>query len=248
MAVHQAAADGFERGAAAYERGRPTYPADAVDWMVATLRISQASIVVDLGAGTGKFTRLLVPSGATIIAVEPVEAMRAELRRLVRGVKVIDGHAEAMPFADESIDAVVAAQAFHWFATARALDEIYRVLRRAGGLGLIWNRRDLGDPLQAALDEIVRPHRGNAPAHEWDSWRAVLDADARFRPRGEHRFSLEQAVDQNGVVDRVTSTSFIARMDGASRAEIERRVRALVPSQGLAVLRYLTDVFVFERD
>jgi hypothetical protein len=112
---------------------------------------------------------------------------------------------------------------------------------------LIWNRRDLRDPLQAALDQIVHPHRGDAPAHERDSWRAVLDADSRFRLRGEGQFSLEQPTDQDGVVDRVVSTSFIASMDDVSRAGIERRVRALVPAGDLVILRYRTDVFVFER-
>lgn len=248
MTVHGAAADGFERGAAAYERGRPTYPKEAVEWMVASLGISDQSTVVDLGAGTGKFTRLLLHTGATIIAVEPVAGMRAQLQRLVEQVAVVDATAEAMPLADGSVDAVVAAQAFHWFATPRALDGIHRVLRRGGGLGLIWNRRDLRDPLQAALDQIVRPHRGDAPAHERDSWRAVLEADSRFRLRGERQFSLEQPAAQEAVVDRVVSTSFIAGLDDAARAEIERRVRALVPTGAAVVLRYLTDVFVFERD
>src|SRR5437764_6215788 len=144
MSVHKAAAEGFHRTADAYERGRPGYPEDAIAWMVAGLRISDRSTVVDLGAGTGKLTRLLLPTGARLIAIEPVAGMRNALRALLPQLEIVDAVAEAMPLADGSADAVVAGQAFHWFETALALEEIHRVLRPGGGLGLIWNRRDLG--------------------------------------------------------------------------------------------------------
>lgn len=245
MGIHHAAAEGFERGAAAYERGRPGYPRDAVDWMVAHLGIASGSTVVDLGAGTGKFTRLLQATGARLIAIEPVTAMREQLERAVPGIEVIEGTAESMALGDGSVDAVVAAQAFHWFATAKALDEIHRVLRPGGGLGLIWNRRDLRDPLQAALDAIVRPHRGEAPAHERDRWRDVVYGNRQFEPLAERQFSFEQPVDQEGAVDRVVSTSFIASMEDGARARIIAQVRGLVPANRTVVLRYLTDVFLF---
>src|SRR3989442_11822704 len=137
MSVHWRAAEGFERAAAAYERGRPGYPQAAIDWMVERLRITPGSTVVDLGAGTGKFSRMLHAAGARVIALEPVAAMRAELATAVPGVEVLDGTAEAIPCADASADAVTAAQAFHRFAGQAALSGIPRVLRPAGGLGLI---------------------------------------------------------------------------------------------------------------
>ncbi|HEY9289233.1 MAG TPA: class I SAM-dependent methyltransferase [Candidatus Dormibacteraeota bacterium] len=247
MTVNQAAAEGFERGADAYERGRPGYPEAGVRWMLEELHVSARSTVVDLGAGTGKLTRLLVPSGAQLIAIEPVPAMRRTFARMLPGVTVVDGTAESMPLAGGSVDAVMAAQAFHWFATRRAVDEIHRVLRPNGGLGLIWNRRDLHDPLQASLDAIVQPHRGAAPAHERDQWRQVIDGNPCFEPAGERQFQQAQPVDADGVVDRVLSTSFIASLREPARSRVIQQVRDVVRDHSELILRYVTDVFLFRR-
>lgn len=247
MSVNQAAAEGFERAADAYERGRPGYPEAAVRWMLEELGVSARSTVVDLGAGTGKLTRLLVPSGAHLIAIEPVPAMRRTFARVLPGVAVVDGTAESIALVSGSVDAVLAAQAFHWFATRRAVDEIHRVLRPGGGLGLIWNRRDLGDPLQALLDAIVQPHRGAAPAHERDQWRQVIDGNPRFRPAGERHFRQDQPVDAEGVVDRVLSTSFIASLGEPARSRVVDQVRQVVADHRELILRYVTDVFLFRR-
>ena len=102
--VHQAAASGFERGARDYEAGRPSYPDDAVDFIVRELSIGAGTRVVDLGAGTGKFTRLLVPTGADILAVEPVAGMRNVFAEVVPSVPIVDGTGEQLPVDDESVD------------------------------------------------------------------------------------------------------------------------------------------------
>jgi len=124
--VHEAAAIGFDKAADEYERARPSYPAEAVDFVVSTFGIGPGSIVLDLAAGTGKFTRLLVPTGASMIAVEPVEGMRRVLRDVLPAIDILDGTAESIPAADESVDLVVCAQAFHWFDGPAALAEIRR--------------------------------------------------------------------------------------------------------------------------
>ena len=115
--------------------------------------------MLDLAAGTGKLTRLLVPSGANVIAVEPVREMRAELERRVPAVAALAGTAEQIPLADGYVDAVTVGQAFHWFDADEALREIHRVLQPGGGVALVWNARDERNPLQAALSEIDRPAR-----------------------------------------------------------------------------------------
>ncbi len=246
MSVNRTAAEGFGRAAAAYERGRPGYPQAAIDWMVDQLGITPVSTVIDLGAGTGKFSRMMRSTGARVIAIEPVAAMRVELANAVPGVEVLDGTAEAIPCADGSADVVTAAQAFHWFNGAAALREIHRVLRRGGGLGLIWNRRDKRYPVQAAIDEIIRPYRGRAPSHERDQWREPMTVSALFDPAGERQFSHEQAVDVEGLVDRVLSISFIATLPDDERATVADQVRALV-DQTPITLPYLTDVYLFRR-
>ena len=247
MGVHRAAAEGFGRAAATYERGRPSYPEAAVDWLVTSLGIGQGTTVIDLGAGTGKFTRMLRPTGARIIAIEPVPAMRDELGRAVLGVEILDGCAEAIPCADGSADAITAAQAFHWFAGVPALTEMHRVLREGGGLGLIWNRRDQGDALQASLDAIIRRYRGRAPAHEANSWREVIQSSPLFQPAGERQFRYAQVVDPDGLVDRVLSISFIAMLGERDRAAVAEELRDLARGQALFALPYRTDVFLFRR-
>src|SRR5206468_5616642 len=121
------------------------------------LRIGARSTVLDLGAGTGKLTRAIVPRAARVIAVEPGPEMLAQLRRAVPESQALLGAAEAIPLSDDAVDAVVCGQSFHWFRTDEALREIRRVLRPNGGLGLIWNRRNPDDPLQNEVTKLLEP-------------------------------------------------------------------------------------------
>ena len=130
--INSAAAEDFQVGADTYERGRPDFPAEAVEFLVQTLNINQASHVLDLAAGTGKLTRRLAPTGAKLTAVEPVEGMRRKFSALLPGVEILEGTAEAIPLPSESLDVVVVAQAFHWFDGPRALAEIHRVPETRG--------------------------------------------------------------------------------------------------------------------
>ena len=133
----------FGAVAAAYAEHRPDYPADAVAWCVAPTGRPVAGLrVLDLGAGTGKLTALLAELGADVTAVEPDEAMLAELRRRLPSVRALHGPAEAIPLADGSVDAVLCAQSMHWFDMSRALPEIARVLVPGGALGAMWNSDD----------------------------------------------------------------------------------------------------------
>ena len=142
-AVHKAAQQGFEKEAQAYARGRPDYPAALSAWLAQALGLGPGREVADVGAGTGKFTALLATTGATVVGVEPVDAMRAKIDALqLPTVRAMAGTAQAIPLSAATLDAVVCAQAFHWFATRDALDEFHRVLRPGGKLGLVWNVRD----------------------------------------------------------------------------------------------------------
>ncbi len=243
MTIHRSA-HGFDQAADAYERGRPDYPPEAVDLIVKALGITQSSTVVDLAAGTGKLTRLLVPTGAQIVAVEPVPGMRARLMQLVPSVDVLDGMAEAIPLNEDSVDAITVAQAFHWFQGDQALAEIHRVLRSGGGLALIWNRRDLTQPLQRAIEAIVSPHRGETPAHRSDRWRDAFQHTQLFTSLEEQHIPYKQELDTEGLVDRIASISFIAALPTAHRAEVLEQARSLardLPERFL--LHHVTDVY-----
>jgi len=234
-AIHPAAATGFARSAAAYERGRPGYPDDAVDALVAAL---PGRDVVDLAAGTGKLTRALTARGCAVVAVEPVAEMRAAIAPPARAVA---GVAEATGLPAESADGVTVAQAFHWFDGPRALAEIHRVLRPGGVLALIWNRRRMEDELNIALEAIVGPHRGRVPAHRDDSWRAALAASPLFGPVRELEFANVQELDAHGLADRFGSVSFVSSMGEDERAALLADVRALAGG-GVVALRYVVEL------
>jgi SAM-dependent methyltransferase len=227
-----AAGAGFSAGAEDYERGRPSYPADAVEVVVRELGLGPGRRVLDLAAGTGKLTRLLVPSGAEVVAVEPVAEMRAQLVAAVPGVEVLDGTAEAIPLPDASVDGATVAQAFHWFDAPVALAEIARVLRPGGTLALVWNERDTREPWVAELSRIIRwDERGRwqVPYTLEEDWAARLDAlDSGFGPVQRYDTGFAQPMDADTLVARVLSTSYLASRPEPEQADLARRVRRLV--------------------
>ncbi|HKH39572.1 MAG TPA: class I SAM-dependent methyltransferase [Rubrobacter sp.] len=237
-------AQSFNLAAAAYERGRPDYPADAVNTIVQALGIGAESTVVDLAAGTGKFTRLLVPTGAHIIAVEPVRGMRTTLSELVPGIEIWEGTAESIPLPDASVDAVTVAQAFHWFQPEEATAEIHRVLRPGGGLALIWNRRDLKQPLQQAIHDIITPYRGTASTRDSHHWKEGFDRTTLFTPLQKQRFPHSQNTDTAGLIDRVLSFSYMATLPQSEKDAVSKRLRALTSTLSERFdLMYMTVVF-----
>ena len=237
--IHPAAAVGFARSAEAYERARPDYPPVALE----PLRLSPDLVIVDLAAGTGKLTRLLAGSGATVIAVEPVAEMRAALPA---SVQVLEGTAERIPLDTASADLVTVAQAFHWFDGDAALAEIQRVLRPGGRLALVWNRRVTEDPVNRAIEAILGPHRAEVPTHRWDNWRATFERTTLFGPLEEHVFPSEQHLDADGMADRIGSISFIASLPDEERAKVLEEARALAAG-GPVTVPYRTEVQIAER-
>jgi SAM-dependent methyltransferase len=246
VSVHPSAARGFGSAAEVYERSRPSYPAEAVAWLGDRLALGPGTTVVDLAAGTGKLTRLLVPTGATVIAIEPVDAMRAQLEATVPSVAVHPGRAERMPLPDGYADAVTVAQGFHWFATDAALGEIARVLRPGGRLGLIWNMRDRDDPVQRAFTEIIEPLRGDEPTQYDGRWRPVLEASEHFGPLEERTFRWAQSLDADGLAERAGSISFVAAAPAGRRTDVVARVRALA-GEGPVRFPYVTAAYASER-
>jgi SAM-dependent methyltransferase len=248
--IHEVARAGFGAEAEAYERGRPSYPPAAVRFVVDALGIGPGRTVLDIGAGTGKFTRLLVPTGARIVAVEPVGAMREKLAALVPEAEVVEGTGEALPLPDASADAAVVAQAFHWFRADAALAEIARVLRPGGGLALVWNSRDRRVPWVARMSEIIRWNAGQIPTYDAgdERWRDLVAASGRFTPLEMRELELEHEVDVETLLDRVRSVSYIADMAEPDQAAVLGEVRALVAGfPPRFVLPYRTFVYWCQR-
>jgi SAM-dependent methyltransferase len=225
--VHPVAAAGFGAGAEIYERARPSYPVEAVDWLAERTGLGPGRTIVDVGAGTGKLTRLLPSTGARVIAVEPVSEMRAKLVEVVPGVEALAGTAENLPLADGAADVVVVAQAFHWFDHERALPELHRVLRPDGYLALVWNMRDLENSVQAGVDALLRSVRKGVDGYPAGAWRDALERSELFCTGEERSFRFEQWFSADDLADRVASTSFVATMPPDERETLLAQVREL---------------------
>ena len=182
VAIHRSA-QFFDAAADDYERARPDYPDQALAWLADRLGLRPGRTVLDLAAGTGKLTRLLVRTGARVVAVEPVAGMRARLTGSLPDEDVLDGSAEDLPLTAGSVDAATVAQAFHWFDGDRALSEIHRVTRPGSRLAVVYNRRPLDHPLQAAIEAIFAPHRGDTPSQATGLWREAFDRSRLWAPR-----------------------------------------------------------------
>jgi len=246
--MHPVAAAGFARAADVYERARPSYPEEAVAWMAERCALGAGGTVVDVGAGTGKLTRLLTATGARVVAIEPVAEMRAKLEGPGASVEALDGTAESIPFPDGFADVITVAQAFHWFDHDRALPELHRVLAPRGHLVLFWNNRDLDDPVQRGIEDLLAPMRGSVASQLGGVWREPLARSPLFGPPATREFGYVQHFTTDDVCDRVASTSFVAALPEGERASLLERVRAL--TRGMEEpfpFRYQTEVHVVPR-
>ena len=247
MAIHPSA-QGFRAAADDYERARPGYPEEARRWLSERLDLRPGRKVVDLAAGTGKLTRLLVATGATVVAVEPVAEMRLRLAAALPHVELLDGVAERIPLDDTSVDAAAVGQAFHWFDGDRALPEIHRIVRRHGRLAVVYNRRPLGHPIHEAIEAIIGPLRSQTPAHRSGEWRAAFERTPFWASVEEVELANVQLLDCDGVVARVASISFIAALASDRRADVLAQVRTLVKGHPEPIeLPYICELFIWQR-
>jgi len=247
--LHPSATDGFGSGASSYERGRPGYPAPLLVALRANLGLSAASRVIDLGAGTGKFTKLLAPY-ATVAAVEPVAAMRSVLIQSRLSIEILEGTAESIPVDDGGADAVVVAQAFHWFSRAEALREIHRVLAPNGKLALVWNLRDETTDWVAELMDTIRPFEGDTPRYTSGAWKSVFEDQTWFKLESHQTWQHFEEQSIEDVLAHVASISYVSNLKRKERkmvlSTIERRLKHRHP-QGRLSFPYISDLWCFNR-
>jgi SAM-dependent methyltransferase len=234
---------GFEQGSDVYERARPSYPDVALDLVADEADVTAGRLVLDLAAGTGKLTRQLDGRGVRCVAAEPSPSMREVFLEAVPGVPVMAATAESLPLAGGSMDAVVVAQAFHWFDPEPALAEIGRVLRPRGGLALLWNERDESDPMVGELVTISK-WDVHAPYPNGMDFGPVIDRTRRFGPVRRTKFTFTQFMDLSTFVEQVASRSYVQVLPPGDRHRLLGRVEAFgatLPQP--IVMPYITDVF-----
>lgn len=227
-------ATAFDDAAQEYERGRPSYSRAAIDALTRELGLGRQSVVVDLGAGTGKLTRDLVELFDRVIAIEPLREMRGRLTRRVPVADAREGSAEHMPLSDASADAIVVAQAFHWFDGPRALDEIARALKPGGGLGLMWNttpweRRE--GPWFQLLDDLLDDSRADLSVmrrHSSGHWRKALHSDHRFQALAEATFDNTRRMSRDEFLANLASRSYVAALSRDDRRQLLRDIAELL--------------------
>jgi SAM-dependent methyltransferase len=215
----------FGLAADAYDRGRPTFPTEAVSWLVGP----NPTTVLELGAGTGKLTSVLVELGHDVHATEPDPGMLTVLRRHLPDVPTSESGAEEIPLPDRSVDVVVAAQAFHWFDHERALPEIARVLRPGGHLALAWNARDERIPWVRRLGRLLGSAGGATGVPE--SPDALVQSDL-FGFVEDKQFPFWQQIDRDSIIDLATSRSYITTLDEEAREKLLADVLAFYEDFG----------------
>lgn len=242
MRRDELAAVGFARGDS-YNASRPGYPDEVIAHFVWAFDLDARSHVLDLGAGTGIFTRQLLSHVGRISAVDPSPSMRATFALETPGVAILEGSDEAIPLADDAVNAVFCAQAFHWFNPDLALPEIHRVLSSGGGLGLVWNERDtevawIRDLNHAMLWDVHQPYDANVDF-------GAIVAAGPFRDVEKSVFRHVSTLTHDQVLQRTLTTSYITLMDEEQRRVLSADVMAVLTELPDPVeMAYVTNAFV----
>lgn len=236
-------AQAFRGAGVDYHRYRPGFPTAAARAIIPR----PVDTVLDLGAGTGKFTAELLGRARRVIAVDPSTAMLAVLRSILPRVDARLGEAERIPVEDSSVDVVTVAQAFHWFDREPACAEIRRVLGPGGILGLLWNHADRECTWDAACHRVAHPGAGrveDAPVEQLPGF--------TFEAFTTHRWG--EIITREDYIRRWYTVSTFLAADRLTRArmtaDVERVLDADAATRGHTAFRlpHVTDVFVYRRD
>jgi len=221
--------EGFNLQTDVYERSRPSYPQQVIDFIQSEFKLAPGTRCLDLAAGTGKFTRLLLPFQFDLIAVEPIDGMREKFQNMLPNVKIIKGTADNIPLESNTFDVVFTAQAFHWFSNEKALKEIHRILKPNGIFGLIWNLEDGNKYWVSKLRELYEQFEEEAPQYRHGTWKNVfleskLASELFNLPLKEVHFNFNLSCNPERIWERVLSKSYIATMKTQQQQELKIKV------------------------
>lgn len=229
--IHPAAQTGFASHAELYQHVRPSYPAEITTWLSTHLQLKQDDHLLDLGAGTGKFLANLTQISQHVYAAEPIQEMLEQLRLHYPQVHSVQALSQQLPFADNTFDAVLCAQSFHWFANPESLKEIHRVLKPKAALALIWNQRDERVDWVKALADYIVQYEADTPRFHNQQWKKVFEQQTLFRAVDLQTFNHQQSgLVQDVVIKRLLSTSFIAAMPEQQQQHMQQRFEQIMLS------------------
>ncbi|WP_111859238.1 class I SAM-dependent methyltransferase [Acinetobacter sp. CFCC 10889] len=227
--LHPAAQKGFSSAAELYQQVRPNYPSEIVNWLIDELKLQSNATAVDLGAGTGKFLPYLKQVSTDIIAVEPVAEMLEQLQKQHPEVKTLQNKSDQIDLPSQSVDAVLCAQAFHWFANIETLNEIHHILKPEGHLGLVWNQRDENVVWVKALADLIATFEGDTPRYHNEQWKQVFNHQFLFEFVSLQFFAqIQTGTVENVVSKRLLSTSFIAALPPTQQQELKQQFEHIV--------------------
>lgn len=252
--IHPTAEHGFRLGAERYAQSRPNYPEDIVFWLRNTLHVSHDTQVIDLAAGTGKFTHYLKKITPHVTAVEPVQEMQVQFLKAHPELNIVSASSDHVPLNTQNYDAVLSAQAFHWFAHENTLKEMHRLLKPQGNLGLVWNDRDTSIEWVHELAELLKSFEQGTPRFYHQSWKKAFQQQPYFKLQSEQHFCyVHKGTVEKVVSERLLSTSFIALLPAAQQLALKKRFERIIfkylgkhPTD-LIEFPYITYAYHFQR-
>jgi SAM-dependent methyltransferase len=224
--------------AQAYERGRVGYPPHAVAAIAELIGLQPGATVLDLGAGTGKLSRALLAADYDVIAVEPLEQMRAILSEVIGAERVREGTAEAIPLDADSVDGITCADSFHWFDEQRAMPELKRVLRPGGGVAILRAEPQVNSSWTEEVGRLVLSYRHEHPGFDGRPTAAALEEDPAFGAVSERVIVGHFDYDRERILAGVASMSFIGRLPADERRGVLARVEAVLEREGVTETDY----------
>lgn len=234
-----------------YIKYRPTYPSDAIDYIYEMIKLNPHSTVVDIGAGTGIFSKLLVERGTTVIAVEPNQEMRNAAIHFLENApnfRAVDGSAESTSLEDKSVDVIVCAQAFHWFDLTAAKIEFKRILKENGKVVLIWNTRQTeGSPFLKGTESLLLKYGTNyTEVNHKNISEGELQAFFKEKTMIKSVFKVQQLFDYEGLRGRVMSSSYTPLPNDPNYASMKEELHQLFQQHeenGKVAFLYETELY-----
>ncbi len=238
----------FEDSVADYDANRPCYPVPLYDFLIAECNLDAHSVIVDVGAGTGKGSDALLGRGLRIIAIDAGKKMLARTPRNKRRARVVAG-AEDMPLPGATVDLIICAQSFHWFATTRTISEFARVLKPEGRLALFWNTRRSEPRHQKLYEELIVKYN---PAHDCayrrKDWSGLIECGGTFRMLRRASYEHVQTMSVESWQGLARSTSYIRCIGDERLSAFEKELGDIMASQTESIdLQYTTNVWLAGR-